>query len=552
MPLPLDPAAAERQSYLDLLGMTVDDSSLSLADLKKMTAGGANVSVAADTAGLPGVFGIDGNGNPYYDPDMSVPQGERAMPQIVNGSVVLVKNGSNYPLVTSTQADTNYAKSGRDVSIWDYNPPSNGVGNVDDSAAIQAAINAAGIGGIVRFPKGTFGQAVFQWGLTTGIPALPLSQVWQGSGVSKGNGSGAGYGKCGIYFPNLAAGQEAIQMSVSCEMTNMWIRGPGVNNTGRKGVTNRGSANAHVIMRNVCFYDWDVAMTLDASYYSAFYDCEWRHNNLGLDLVNVCYNVCIYHPRFDGSGANIVGNATPGYGTCIRYDAVNGLKIYGGSIESYGSRLDVVPQAGILQTNKVTRSSVTLHDVYWESACDKASGWDITGCKNVVFRIIGGDVGLNNHDSWGNYTGVTDCNVKMDSINVFGTDPSTTAPKFISGPLTNPANSRVEVDNIGWYCSITGAVFDNAALGVNSPRVVGQIPDLYTGSGSGNNKWRFMGTGIKVPNSSTVSTGSGATASRPASLGAGAGVGSMWFDTTLNKPIWWDGAAWRDATGAVV
>lgn len=28
--------------------------------------------------------------------------------------------------------------------------------------------------------------------------------------------------------------------------------------------------------------------------------------------------------------------------------------------------------------------------------------------------------------------------------------------------------------------------------------------------------------------------------------------GQPYFDTTLNKPVWWDGAAWRDATGAAV
>ena len=27
---------------------------------------------------------------------------------------------------------------------------------------------------------------------------------------------------------------------------------------------------------------------------------------------------------------------------------------------------------------------------------------------------------------------------------------------------------------------------------------------------------------------------------------------TMFFDTTLNKPIWWDGTQWVDATGSVV
>lgn len=43
---------------------------------------------------------------------------------------------------------------------------------------------------------------------------------------------------------------------------------------------------------------------------------------------------------------------------------------------------------------------------------------------------------------------------------------------------------------------------------------------------------------------------SGNTASRPTA--ATAGVGGMRFDTTLNKPIWSDGANWRDAAGTIV
>lgn len=45
-----------------------------------------------------------------------------------------------------------------------------------------------------------------------------------------------------------------------------------------------------------------------------------------------------------------------------------------------------------------------------------------------------------------------------------------------------------------------------------------------------------------------VKCGSGATGSRPTPRG----TGSMWFDTTLGKPIWHDGTNWVDATGATV
>lgn len=47
-----------------------------------------------------------------------------------------------------------------------------------------------------------------------------------------------------------------------------------------------------------------------------------------------------------------------------------------------------------------------------------------------------------------------------------------------------------------------------------------------------------------------VNGGAGNTAARPAH--AAIGVGGMWFDTALGKPIWSTGAAWVDATGVAV
>jgi hypothetical protein len=53
------------------------------------------------------------------------------------------------------------------------------------------------------------------------------------------------------------------------------------------------------------------------------------------------------------------------------------------------------------------------------------------------------------------------------------------------------------------------------------------------------------GIGIFDP---TSSTGAGATGNRP----AGPTVGAQFYDTTLGKPIWWNGAVWKDASGATV
>ncbi|HET6914805.1 MAG TPA: hypothetical protein VFH56_01820, partial [Acidimicrobiales bacterium] len=57
------------------------------------------------------------------------------------------------------------------------------------------------------------------------------------------------------------------------------------------------------------------------------------------------------------------------------------------------------------------------------------------------------------------------------------------------------------------------------------------------------------GVGAKARFSGVVRTGSAATAGRPTGLNGSTDVGSQFFDTTLGKPIWWNGTGWVDATG---
>lgn len=41
---------------------------------------------------------------------------------------------------------------------------------------------------------------------------------------------------------------------------------------------------------------------------------------------------------------------------------------------------------------------------------------------------------------------------------------------------------------------------------------------------------------------------SGISGNRP----TGVAIGYDYFDTTLGKPIWWDGTVWKDAAGTTV
>lgn len=52
--------------------------------------------------------------------------------------------------------------------------------------------------------------------------------------------------------------------------------------------------------------------------------------------------------------------------------------------------------------------------------------------------------------------------------------------------------------------------------------------------------------GILLSSPDARITSSGTTAARPVTVS----TGYMYYDTTIGKPIWWNGSSWRDATGA--
>jgi hypothetical protein len=61
---------------------------------------------------------------------------------------------------------------------------------------------------------------------------------------------------------------------------------------------------------------------------------------------------------------------------------------------------------------------------------------------------------------------------------------------------------------------------------------------------------RHVRAGTSVVAGSFVQTGAAVTGSRPSA--ATAGVGAMFYDTTLSKPIWSNGTVWKDSAGTTV
>lgn len=86
-----------------------------------------------------------------------------------------------------------------------------------------------------------------------------------------------------------------------------------------------------------------------------------------------------------------------------------------------------------------------------------------------------------------------------------------------------------------------------------------ELPEVYPGSPTMQLPgWRTViigdngsdGSVISVATSDTIRTGRDTTGNRPAA--SGVGIGAVFYDTTLSKPIWSNGTVWKDAAGTTV
>lgn len=78
---------------------------------------------------------------------------------------------------------------------------------------------------------------------------------------------------------------------------------------------------------------------------------------------------------------------------------------------------------------------------------------------------------------------------------------------------------------------------------------------IHDGTGAlGDQTTFFAGTVVvnRIESSALFNWSNGTTAARPTGPSAAPVVGQPYFDTDLGIPIWWNGAAWVDATGTVV
>lgn len=260
------------------------------------------------------------------------------------------------------------------INVNDFGAVGNNTG--DQTAAIQAAIDAAGSGGVVRLAHG----AVYR--CTSGL-TVPAWTTIEASSSSFGAG---GTSPTEIVFV-IEGTTVAMTLGTYATLRNVKLRGPGT-----AVGTCIGVAGASLTLDHTSIINFFTGVHLTAGYYSRFEFCEWSRNGTSLKLTD-CYNVNIIASQFfcGSTVDNSPGTAISG--------AARGLNIYGGAIEHY--------QYGITLSSAQV---LGLYGVYFETTVSaNAYGVKANALDNITINAIGCMVYLNGTYAWIDVSGSTDC-----------------------------------------------------------------------------------------------------------------------------------------------
>jgi hypothetical protein len=411
-----------------------------------------------------------------------------------------------------------------------------GDGTTNDTAALQAAIDATPDGGTLYIPAGTY--------KTTAPLVIDHAISVQGAGIHEMWGSVGDFEA--ILFsltPPYMAGTVIVQHTAATDGVQVSVTGESV----------------HLRDFGVLF-DTAIMWTntghgikaIPSTQISGAYDhgaicSRWENlivhghdgNHYGYYLVNPLVNR--YHElhSYGGGGLYAENNSlVPGDGGVFNYgnstiDSAYFMVVCGGTA-SKGLRLKCT--AGRMNFLSMVRFQVWVRDV-----------------SDVVTAIA------TPPDS-GSYTLHCDANVNLLSF-FPGADFETNVTAQFAPPdhgiSIDPATNFTGGDHFDVFRpALNGArALSREMLIRQRSSSSGELMGLIAGPDADDQDPRLVywidGTErIESAAGSTFKTGKGATGSRPAA--ATVGAGAQWFDTTLGKPIWSTGSAWKDAAGNTV
>lgn len=261
-------------------------------------------------------------------------------------------------------------------------------------------------------------------------------------------------------------------------------------------------------------------------FYSPYLENIPRTNN-DINAIELGFSEGTLGGTINFIGGSLAGSNYQINGTCINADNIEHLNIIGSTIKRYST--------GIKTTNNcknINLIGVTGVQVPTLEKISNKLRYCCIGCKSGSSYLVDSlpSISINN----GRYDFRQSIN---NSILEIGTS---------SGKLRLDSTGNVRIGNP----TLNSGFSETICLGENS--VIGTGTQGYNAL-----IYATRVDGVTMPTVRLSSTYSnvfqiaraGSTASRPT---AGRYVGMEVFDTTLKKPIWWDGTKWVDATGADV
>jgi hypothetical protein len=201
-----------------------------------------------------------------------------------------------------------------------------------------------------------------------------------------------------------------------------------------------------------------------------------------------------------------------------------------------------------------TIAAVMVDGGFYQTSAGMAGGYFIDCAGSAIVSISGAGFG-----SLGTHAARLSSN--NDKV-IFGDDnyypggfTSFTAPNVVLGGATTLYKNFHETNDSASEAvkilKASHATYATSLVDLQAERAASSAYNFMTGRSdvsSGNVvQHQLVGNG-EAYHRSGVGGGSYTTGTRPTPANAG----TMIWDSTLSKPIWWNGAAWEDATGATV